>query len=239
MSRGLWIIMTLLLCNCGGGGSSSSASGITLAGTSDPVGRIAFSANPVRTESRMVGYAAAAGRLSLIDPDVPSELWGVQAPGYDFAIAFPDLQGATLFGAQNVEIISGTDRLAFTVQKSYAQTANASGVLAYALASNTGDAIEVIRYLGSAGQWQHDVLTVPWSNSVSTRPADQPLLLASLFNANGTLLMVFRPADGRYTVFNAANASSALLASGRDCAGDGVGTPESATFHSIAWDEGR
>lgn len=237
------VALAVALTGCGGGGGSADgippASVTPDVGTQDPVGRIAFSPNPVRAESRMLSYGTGAARLSLIDPDVPREVWGVMAPGYEFAVPFAAGDGATLVGEDELRVVSGADQRAFALAQNYAHTASAASALAYALSAVDGGSLEVLRYLGSAGQWQHEILTVPWSNKVLERPPGQPVLLASLFNAEGTLLMAFRPADGAYTVFAAAGASSPLELTGRDCAGDGVGTVEQATFRSFVWDEDR
>lgn len=242
MMQVLLIILTLLVATACGGSSSSSdrVDGATPpVGTLDPVGKIAFSANPVRSEARMLSYAEGAARLSLIDPDTPRELWGVTAPGFDFAVSFPDSQGAALFGETQLRVVSGTDERTFFLAQAYAHTASAAAALAYALSSADGQSVELIRYLGSAGRWQHERLQLPWSTEIAERPEGQPVLLATLFNAEGTALVAFRPADGRYTVFSADSSAAALVATGRDCAGDGVGVPEQATFRSVAWDEGR
>lgn len=244
MRKAYSVALAMALTSCGGGGGGSAdgmpPAGVTPdVGTQDPVGRIAFSANPVRAESRMLSYGTGAARRSLIDPDVPREVWGVMAPGFEFAVPFPGSDGATLFGEDDVRVVSGADQRSFVLAQAYAHTASAANALAYALAAADGESLEVLRYLGSAGQWQHEILTMPWSNAVSERPPGQPVLLASLFNAAGTSLMAFRPADGAYTVLSAADASSPLAHTGRDCAGDGVGTVEQATFRSFVWDEGR
>lgn len=243
MRRTCSIALVIALAGCGGSSDNDDGlppSGVTPdVGTDDPVGRIAFSANPVRAESRMLSYGAGAARLSLIDPDVPREVWGVMAPDFEFAVPFPQGDGATLFGEDEVRVVSGGDQRSFALAQTYAHTASAPNALAYALAATDGKSLEVLRYLGNPGQWQQAVITMPWSNTVSVRPAGQPVLLASLFNADGTVLMAFRPADGAYTVLSAANSSSPLELTAQECAGDGVGTVEAATFRSFIWDEGR
>lgn len=235
------LVLIMALSGCGGAaavnGGNADRPGTDPVGTSDPTARISFSANPVRIESRMLSYAPQIGRLSLIDPDQARELWGIEVPGFDFAIAFPDLQGAALFDDQTVQVVAGEDRRTFPLLQPYTHTAAAAESLAYAVASTSGEELEIVRYLGSAGRWQHEVLVVPWINGGSSSPQDQPPLLASLFNANGTQLVAFRPADGAYTVFSAADEANVMRATGRNCAGDGIGTPEMATYRSFAWDE--
>lgn len=237
------VLMFAFVTGCGGTGDSSTPArhpNVTLpVGTLDPIGKIAFSANLVRAESRLLSYNAGAARLSLIDPDAARELWGVTAPGFDFAVPFPDSQGAALFGADEIRVISGVDQQNFVLMQPYAHSASAANALAYALASSDGETLEVIRFLSNAGQWQHELFTMPWSNAHVDRPDGQPVLLASLFNAHGTLLIAFRPADGSYTLFSAANGANELINTGLHCAGDGVGTAEQATFRNVAWDEGR
>jgi hypothetical protein len=155
-------------------------------------------------------------------------------------VAHPDFQGASLFAAQSITVLAGTARRDFPLHGSYAHAASADNHVAYSVAAPDGRSFEVVRALGN-NLWQQEVMTVPWADTlpVAGVSADsQPVLLATLFNADATLLIALAPSDGRYTVYNAASGSARLVGSGAWCAGDGAGTTDDADFHSLAWDEG-
>ena len=209
-------------------------------GTLDPLARVAFSGNILHADSRLISYSRQAGRLSIIDPLIPAEVWGANYPGYHFAVAHTDLQGASLFNASSISVVAGSERREFTLQTSYGHVASAGNKVAYSLAALDGRSIEVLRTLGS-GQWQHETLAIPWADTLaadlSAPPATQPVLLASVFDADANFLLAISPSDGRYTVYAAGSGNQALSNGGAWCSGNGSGVPDDASFYAMAWDE--
>lgn len=241
--RLLTLLEILFLAACGLNAEQGARGGLDQAtGTDDPLARLAFTGGILQSDSRLLGYSRQTGRLSLVDPLQPAEVWGASLPGYDFAVAHPDLHGASVFAPGRVSVVDDRQgRRDFTLPLAYAHVASAAQAVAYSLAADDGAHFMLLRFLG-AGQWQQETLSVPWADSlavVGSLPVNQPVLLASVFDASATLLVVFAPADGRYAVYQAADTGSTLNFTGKACAGNGLGNPEQAYFRSLEWDEDR
>ena len=238
MKKSLYLL-AILLIGCGGGGNKSNSTQPGPSDTNDPLGHLFFAANPLKVEARFLTYAKEAGRLSLIDPGQKQEIWGFEEPGFEFASPFPDLSGAALLSEQQVKIISddGSDSLLFPLSGDPVRhTGVAADALAYSFSNEAGTSVNVVRFLGSVGNWDTATLNVPWSNTVNSPAAGEPPLLVSSFNDTGALLVVFRPADGQFAVATASSPTEPLSALSTSCPGDGIGTEDNATFIAFAWD---
>ena len=241
--KAILIILAVCVVGCSEGvetvNPNSKVTPPPVGSTADPLQAVAFGGNVLQTQTRFISYSKKAGRVSLIDPQNEKELWSKNAKGFDIAIEHPDLNGATLFSQNQLLILTTNSEKTIVLENRYAHIAAAQAQVAYALASEDGQSIEVVRFLGDQ-QWQHEKFTVPWEAidpTISSAPAAQPVLLVTQFNHDGTMLMVFRPADGRYAVYVVASTQEPLISSSNSCSGDGVGLPTDATFTSLTWDE--
>lgn len=238
----LTVLLNIAACSLSGGSGDNGDLPDDPVGTDSPIGPLAFSGNVLVTESRLVSYSNKAGRISIVDPIQEKEIWGKNIAGYDFAVAHPDFQGATLFKQDAVLVVVNSEDRLFDLGQAYHHTSVAQDRVAYSMAAEDGRSFEVIRALEN-GQWQQAVFTVPWSDTldaaVTSSPEGQPVLLVTKFSDDGNTLIVFSPSDGRYAVFTT-NPDSGLLTAGTDwCAGDGAGIVANASFRSLAWDESR
>jgi len=209
--------------------------------TIDFLKSIAFTGDVLSLETRFVTYSKKVGRVSILDPIQEKEIWSRYADGYEYAIALPDYSGVTLVAGDHITVITQNAQKDFEIRASYAHMSVAAKAAAYSLASLDGTSIEVIRSMG-LGVWQHETFTSPWGAvdaDVTVPPENEPVLLVSSFNEDGTILTVFGPADGRYAVYTATSATEPLVAVDTWCPGDGIGTPKKATFSSLAWDATR
>ena len=204
--KAIYMLLIVWIVGCSNSVESvGSASMPPIGGSNDPLQAVAFGGNVLETQTRFISYTKKAGRVSLIDPQNEVEVWGKNAAGYDFAVALPDLEGATLFSQNQILILSSNSQKSISLNSHFAHIAVAKNQAAYSLASEDGQSFEVIRFLGNQ-QWQHEVFDVPWAAldpTITTAPAAQPVLLATQFNDDGSLLLVLRPADGRYVIYTA------------------------------------
>jgi len=235
-------VFLLLLQICNGcnpipeGGDDSNPVTLLIT-TEDYLKSISFTGDVLTVETRFVSYSKKAGRVSVIDPIQEKEIWSKDAAGYRFAIALPDFSGVVLFSDDRITVMTQTAEKDFTLNAPYAHVSVAANAAAYGLASLDGTSVEVIRSLG-AGLWQHETLAIPWGaidSSITQPPENEPVLLVSSFNDDGTKLMLFGPADGRHAVFTANSTLSPLTATDTWCPGNGSGTPDAATFSSLLW----
>jgi hypothetical protein len=238
--RALCIVFIVNIWSCSGGADYTSQGDVVPPPPSSDnyLRPTAFSNNVLKLESRFVSYSKKADRVSIIDPLQEIELWGRTATGFDFALALPDFQGASVFATDRVLILSGDQQKTFSLTTDYRHMAAADQYAAYSMASADGQSLEVIRSLG-AGLWQHETFNVPWEAidpQLTSAPQGQPALLVTHFNDNGTRLTAFAPADGRFAIFEAQSTADSLENTDTWCVGDGVGTPDNATFLSLAWD---
>lgn len=202
---------------------------------------VAFIGNIPKTDSQFASYAKTAGRVSLIDPDQEKEAWAMQVSGFDLAVPLPDFNGVVLFSDKQVKVVIGANEQSFILSGPFVHTAAASAHPAYSLASLDGSIFETIRLVGD-GEWQHQVFTTPWDQIPDTEAGPvpgQPVYLITMFNSQGTILFVFSPIDGRFTVLNAGNQASPFAKPETWCGGDDTGSAKDATFRSAVWDENK
>lgn len=235
----LFILTVVAGCSSGGGYQDGFPAPIDPpSGTATLLKSVAFSGNVLQVEQRFVSYTKKAGRVSIIDPHLEIEVWGKTASGFDFAVELPGLQGVTLFNSSRVTVMTNSSTRSFNLNSTYLHTTSAMNQPAYSVASSDGRSFEIIRFLGG-GQWQHETFIVPWEAFdpfLTSPPSGQPPLLITRFNDNGTMLTAFSPSDGRYAVYAAASKSGPILNTATWCTGDGIGTPQDATFSSVVWD---
>ena len=232
----LIIVMCHLLIACSESDSSSASFQVSNT-TIDPLASLAFSADVINPEPRFASYSAVAARASIIDPVNKKEIWGFQAPGYNYAAPHADFSGITLFASQKIKVATPSSEKTFFLESQYDHIAISKTGIGYALSNASGTELEIIRSLGG-GQWQQEKFSTPWPEMTneSKFEGNVSASLISLFSNDGNTLIIFNPADGKYMFFYAVDSSSKLQPDISFC--DGNGNTDSANvFRELIFDE--
>ena len=106
---------------------------------------VGFTGSVVKREKRFSGYSKTAERISLINPETESEVWGRQLAGsYDFTAPLPDYSGIAMLQGQNFSLVtqdSERDFEPFPFQIGYAT--RASDAATYGAVSLDGTSVHV------------------------------------------------------------------------------------------------
>ncbi len=204
---------------------------------------VGFTGSVVRTEKRFAGYSKTARRISLIDPSGEREVWGRQLDGaYDLTMPLPNYSGVALLQGNTLSLASPDAIRTFTpIEFDVGYFARAQNAATYVAVSQDATKFHVIRQL-AGGDWQEETILSPWEDEsgYSAPPAEEPPLAVALLSGDGSQMVLFRPADGRYAYFRAADAGQKIEPDAVGlCPGDGDGTPGRANFRTIAFDDGQ
>jgi hypothetical protein len=203
---------------------------------------VGFTGSVVRREKRFSGYSSKAQRVSLIDPETETEVWGRQLPGtYEYTAPLSDYSGVALLSGQTLSIVTDKYEKVFApIEFPIGFVTRAQSAPTYAAVSQDGQRVHVVRQYGQ-GEWQEETFTSPFDEppGFSAPPDTEPPLGVALLSANGEQLLYFMPADGRYAYYSTDVAGGKINPVPRQvCEGDGVGQAGKASYRSILLDAG-
>jgi len=210
----VWWLVIGLLAGCGAAPLSSLDNTPPPIDTRNPVNALFYTRDILSPESRLPAYSKIAERVSLIDPVTEQEIWHVAAKGYQYAIALPDLSGATLVSDSAIEVITQNGRKRFGLSGEYYYATSAQHQPTYALMRSDIRAVDVIHSLGE-GEWQRETLLLPWT-APEFEPANSTALL---IDPQASQLIAFSLYDGSYAVFVTSDEGDILSTAQTICGG--------------------
>jgi len=212
----IWLLVIVLLSGCAQGPSDSPDNIPPPTDTRNPVNSLFYTRDVLSPASRLPAYSKIAERVSLIDPLTEQEVWYAEAKGYQYAIALPDLSGATLVSDSAIEVVTQNGRKRFDLSGSYYYSTSAQHHPTYVLMRKDISAVDVIHSLGE-GEWQVETLNLPWATPRSESGNSTALII----NHQATQLIAFSLYDGSYAVFASSGENGALSTTQSVCMGVG------------------
>jgi hypothetical protein len=129
--------------------------------------KIGLARSFLSSEKRFVSYGRRSGRLSVVTPEEPREVWGQDLPGYQDFFTLPQVAGAALWNEKKLYITEQNAAQSFEIATFTRYAQAASNSLAFTFVKSSGDSFKIIKQL-SDQSWQVENFEPEWPLSSSS-----------------------------------------------------------------------
>ncbi len=151
--------------------------------------KIGLARSFLSSEKRFVSYGLTSGRLSVVAPEGPREVWGQDVPGFQGFFMLPEAAGAALWNSTKLYISEQNAAQSFDISPYTRYIHAARSHPAFTLVHNSDDSFKVIKLLNDRS-WQNESFETNWTLESGTlqyelvtslSPSGQQLLAIDLY----------------------------------------------------------
>ncbi len=151
--------------------------------------KIGLARSFLSSEKRFVSYGLTSGRLSVVAPEGPREVWGHDLPGFHGFFTLPEAAGAALWSSTKLHITEQNAAQSFDINSFTRYIHAARSHPAFTLVHTSGDSFKLIKLLNDR-TWQNENFEINWTLESGTlqyelvtslSPSGQQLLAIDLY----------------------------------------------------------